>query len=805
MSNSFQREWSRKVKQVRASSFWQQVSSPPPGKIFRANRPPKRTECALDNNWALIAQGSLAPDGPARTGLDDLKTIMKSHFGLRLRAQLTTPDSPHILFQLTPPRPGQTVTRWDTAFRLDVSPTRIIVRAPSENALLQASLYLSNYCRLQTNPYLPLGRRTIKPNVQLHLACDLWGGFCTTQAWVHGREHDRNFIEMARVGVNCLPIMILLEDYLTEAPKPFRSLINPQAQAHRRRLAQLARSAAAQGVHVFLLAYNPKPKPDHPVFKHHPRAAGTMVHPSAFRVLCSSDQTTRQFLVDAWASLFHEIPELGGMLNLVGGEGFWHCLMAQPAERQKTCPRCSQRPGSQVVAQLINHLARGVHKKSPEARVLTWTYSATHWSHDRDHVDFINLLDPDHVIYQTEFDKDSVDWRPAGYGKHCWDYSAGRITPSPRSQHQRALCRPRNLPFSYKLQINNSIECLSVPYFPILYNQLSFWKNCRAAKPHAIHSRWLFDGANKSPAEELGYWSIWGDQSPYRDLEHTLRALAQRDFGPAAARHVLRAWKTFSQAMCHHPCLDYGIGPYFIGPAQPLVLNPDPLDNRDSIAPSWEFTHARLRSPARTLDPAFFGVFYWLWEKSATDDDTELVTKHPLFYYRPGFHALARRGPNTGQDVALQELQTMAQLWEKGIQQLRRAQPLLPPSCRPRFKNELILAQHLAYTWRSGANVEEFLRLRDTVLQFSCGYDLRAGHLRENLRDLDRMTEIAQQEIKIARQELTLVKGVEFLDLSLRLDMSTASLEEILRAKIAQVQTLLRQDLPAWRQQLQTW
>jgi hypothetical protein len=124
----------------------------------------------------------------------------------------------------------------------------------------------------------------------------------------------------------------------------------------------------------------------------------------------------------------------------------------------------------------------------------------------------------------------------------------------------------------------------------------------------AIHSRWLFDGACKSPSEELGYWSIWGRGTPFADLDHTLTAIAARDFGAAAARPVRRAWALMSAGMRHHPQLDYYRGPFFVGPGQPLVLDPDAAA-RPGVAPEG-------------LDAAFYGVFYWLWENSVTRDAT---------------------------------------------------------------------------------------------------------------------------------------------------------------------------------------
>ena len=786
-NKSFEEEWKEKVEKVRQSQFWRQVSSPPSGRIEPSTQKPRRHEVVVDSGWALMVEGDLTLDGPAHIGIEDLRRCLRSRFSTTLRKKPASPDAPALVFELAPDS-GTPTGRWDTGFHLRVDEkNQIRVRGASELALLRASLFLSNYWSLRRALCLPAGHRRVEPAFPLLMGADLWGGFNTTQAWIHGREDDDNFLELARIGINGVPIMTLFEDYVEVDPaSKFKSLANPQARANRERLSRLARQAARCGVHIFLMVYNPKLDPEHPVFAAHPGSRGAMQSDGAFRTLCSSDRTTRKFLVDSWASLFAEIPELGGLLTITGGEGFYHCFM-RSRDQAADCPRCSRRSGSEVVAELVNDVARGIRAQNPDALLATWPYSAGHWSGDRDQVDYIRQLDPEHVIFQTEIDKDSVDWRPAGYAKNIWDYSMSRVTPSERCRHQRRLCRDRDLPFSTKLETNTSIECLNVPYLPAVENQRRIWENARQLRPWAIHSRWLFDGACKAPSEELGFWTVWGRNTEFADLDRVIQALAQRDFGAAAAPGVRRAWRLFSEALRHHPALHYYVGSYFIGPGQPLVLDPE-----------------AVTQPGR-LDPAFYGQFYWHWETLATDDATAFAMKKPLFFYNPGFRALARRGPRRGQDVALEELQEMATLWERGARELEKAGKQVPKSCRQRFRQEWVLGKHLAYTWRSAANVEEFLRLRDTIREFSGQSWVRSGHARENVRDLDRMEEIARAELDLAQQDLSLIKGVDFLDLDLRLDMGTASTEVILKAKIQQVLNLLSTELPRWRKELLQW
>jgi hypothetical protein len=150
-------------------------------------------------------------------------------------------------------------------------------------------------------------------------------------------------------------------------------------------------------------------------------------------------------------------------------------------------------------------------------------------------------------------------------------------------------------------------------------------------------------------------------------------------------------------------------------------------------------------------------------------------------------------------------LEELASQWEQGALALRRAGPKVDRRCRARYRQEWVLTQFLALTWRSAANVELFLRLRDVVRAHSAQPWVREGHRRENLRDLDRMAVLAQAERRIARQAERLIAGADYLDLELRLDMGTAPTRQILRAKVEQLTALLDVELPAWRERLLRW
>lgn len=778
---SFEQTWNKKTSLVRNSAFWRKiVSMPPRAPISHANPTPKLNEIIVDSSWTVAIKGDVAADGPARAGINDLIDLAHHNFGLTLKPANKTSQT--IVFELKQNPSNKKLSRWERAFQLEASPRKIHIRGNSEGALLRASLYISNTWRLRRLPALNPGRRVIRPTIPIHIAADLWGGFNTTHAWIPGRENDSNFIELARMGVNVVPVMTRLEDYIAEAPKGFRSLINPQAGKNLRRLAQLADRMAKHDIQLMLMAYNPRLASDHPVFKENPNARGAMPH-GRFRCLCGSDAPTRKFLADTWASIFRAIPHLAGMMTIIGGEAFYHCYMR--TEGAKDCPRCRNRDASTAIAELVNDVACAVRHESDEVLIVCWPYSGGMWSHDRDQARLIKALDRRNVMFLSEIDRETVDWRPAGYGKFIWDYSLSYISISERCRSQLRMSRKRKIPFCCKIECNTSIECLNVPWLPVLENQRKAWENCRSLRPDAIMSRWLFDGSCKAPPEELGFWTIWGKGTPYADLSHTLNAIAQRDFGERAASFVRRAWRFFSDAMRHHPQLAYYIGPYFIGPCQPLVLREDNVEK---------------------LDAAFFGHFYWTQQEGTHSGDKSMyAAKRPLFYRRPGWSAIARRGPNAGKDVALDELREMARLWERGVAELVKARPFVPSHCQARFEREWVLGRYLALTWRSAANVEDFLRRREIVRKFSGRGALNYGYLKENLRDLREMRKIAEAELRIAETALPLIRDADYLDTALRMDMGTASTKQMLRAKIKQVSHLLKVDLPAREKELHKW
>src|SRR4029079_6208873 len=117
-------------------------------------------------------------------------------------------------------------------------------------------------------------------------------------------------------------------------------------------LGEAAKRAATFGVTLYFVAVSPKLPADHALFKRRPEVRGAQLsfHPTAagqpLHCLCSSSDQALGFHADVFGRMFRDVPELGGLILIIGGESYYHCFMrAAGAAKIGTtnCPHCNGR------------------------------------------------------------------------------------------------------------------------------------------------------------------------------------------------------------------------------------------------------------------------------------------------------------------------------------------------------------------------------------------------------------------------------------------------------------------------------
>ncbi|MHB8971615.1 MAG: hypothetical protein ACYC3X_18620 [Pirellulaceae bacterium] len=89
--------------------------------------------------------------------------------------------------------------------------------------------------------------------------------------------------------------------------------------------------------------------------------------------LCTSHPAVRQWLTDGLAYVFREVPDLAGVFTITASENQTNCAWSGPGP-QANCPHCKTRSSAEIIAEVNTAIEAGVHRSSPDARVLVWDW-----------------------------------------------------------------------------------------------------------------------------------------------------------------------------------------------------------------------------------------------------------------------------------------------------------------------------------------------------------------------------------------------------------------------------------------------
>lgn len=577
---------------------------------------------------------------------------------------------------------------------------------------------------------------------------------------------DDAFRLLAHAGVNG---MTIYGDWLCYVrSERFPELNSPDYDANIAVLRDAARRAQRYGVQLYYVPVSPKLLAQHPLFERYPAARGSRLFPGlsttpkSIHCLCSSDPESLAFHAEVFGNLFKEVPELGGLILIIGGESYYHCFMRPdrrdlPPGVRTNCARCASSQPEQVVNQLLAATAAGVHTNQPDARVMAWSYSGYIWSSDPQYLELVRGLPAD-VTWMSEIDKDQ--WmQKDGYQKRIWDYSIDYTGPSDIILAQSRLLEQRDLPLMVKHETALGLEAIHVPYVPSLHRIAQKWANVRSLQPVGVVQSWMFFGMWGSRAEELGWWANW---HPDLSAEQVLAEIARRDFDTRAPQ-ALQAWEHLSTAVAHLPYIpNYFTGPEFIGPAHPLFFDPN-----------------------EPIPELFSALLYYLQENEETFSTTVTEVRQPLTMNQlpqaHAAHSIRVEGQGDVWDVVIREYEQVARASGQAYELLLAAtEDVADGTIDTVYAEELILVEMVYRSWLTTVHSLRFLHCRD---QFTASADER--HRQE-------MIEIAEQELANARSARHIFVDAPWLDLGRRVDGEFPSSLTMIDAKIALLEQALK-------------
>lgn len=402
-----------------------------------------------------------------------------------------------------------------------------------------------------------------------------------------------------------------------------------------------------------------------------------------------------------------------------------------------------------------NLLARAFYEVRPDVQVAAWTYNFHPRTADRAEWDRrmqgVCRLDR-RVAYMSNFDS---FWsrRRDGLLQYAFDYGISLEVPSEDFRHaaeylvgeaRRDGRPPRTL--LTKIESRFGQESNTAPEIPCMQRWLQLYRavgDFDVLPIKGLIANWYHQGFFPTTVTELCGWSAYTAGPSDAEL---LAAVARRDFGPAGAPAAVEGWQKLSEAIGHFPFyynLSYTMN---AGPAQPFWLDPQAVSPRP-----WR------RGFVNSLA---------LMSMQATGD-----------------------GPGSGPENRAR-LRQLQQLWQAGVEDLRRAAAAAPTWTRPRAEEHLHMAQAFADKVDVTLRLVAWLDAREQW-QHAATDDGRRGAL-------DALEQIGHAELAAAQAGLPMyVRDSRLGYLNHGRGCFTA---ESIRAKIAALEKTLDEELPALRQ-----
>jgi len=452
----------------------------------------------------------------------------------------------------------------------------------------------------------------------------------------------------------------------------------PDNADHRlNKLKDLIDRASRYAIGVYIYLNEPRALPaDDPFYADHPEAKGhvydnnVMEGEGAYAALCTSDDAVRTSLTEGSAALFRAAPGLAGVILITMSEHVTHCWsrLSKAGGVAQGCPKCAQRDPADVVAEVVNLIAEGVHSVADQAEVIAWTWS---WdgAEEVPHAKIMGALGSD-VVVMGDFERGQ--W--IKQRKRRWfadEYMLSLPGPTDDFRKKRRLARELDRPMYAKIQIASTHELVTTPYTPVPFKLIEKFTNMKASGVTGYMGSWIFGNCPSIMTEIAGRYS-W-EPLPERP-ERFLTTLAARTYGPEGAPDAVAAWKRMSRAFSNYPFSQHLV---YRGPMNYTCIYP------------FKFKSDGIESPMSCYRPTRIGDTLD-WAKLGLDAPDEA-------------------------DFIREQFEILVSGWREGLSFLQRAVAHAPDALKDRAARDCGVAEATLLHLDSTTHIISFLRARDRL------------------------------------------------------------------------------------------
>ena len=349
---------------------------------------------------------------------------------------------------------------------------------------------------------------------------------------------------LAQAGVNGVWLQAVLHKLASCPWLPERSA---RYAERLKNLRSLVARAKKHGIRIFLYLNEPRSMPQS-FFTNRHQLKGTPEGDHA--ALCTSVPEVQEFIRSSVATVSRAVPELGGFFSISASENLTNCWSHGGGAK---CPRCSQRPPAEVIAEVSRLFQDGIRSAGSKAQLIAWDWG---WN-DAWAADVIKRLPAEAALQSVS--EWSLPIERGGVKSEVGEYSISAIGPGPRAQRHWKIARERGLKTIAKIQAGCTWELSAVPYIPAVENVARHAEKLRSANIDGLMLGWTLGGYPSPNLEVVSETLACGS------ADEAMQRVAERRFGPSLTPAVVKAWRGFSAAFREFP---YHIGVVYSGPQQ---------------------------------------------------------------------------------------------------------------------------------------------------------------------------------------------------------------------------------------------
>lgn len=556
------------------------------------------------------------------------------------------------------------------SFTLAVTTDECRIQASDTEGVRRAIYFLEDELLRADGPFLTIGKTQRAPFIKTRISRCFFGPIkrppMNRDELLDEVDYYPNeyLNRLAHDGVNALWLTVELKDLRKTS---LNIEVSPDRERRLEKLRKTVAKCRRYGIDVFIFTLEPIcMTPGDPLILAYPELGGVSVSGNYAKTFCPISDTAQTYLRESLHSIFSEVPDLGGLINLSYGEAPTTCLSeAKGTEGHMDCPRCADKKPWETLNASLSAMERGIHDAAPDAKFISWLYVP-----DGDSELVLDLVrhTPPGVVVQFNFESGGSKVQ-LDKARRASDYWLSYIGPSDSFRRVAAATNPESAGIAAKIQACNSHEVASVPFIPVPGQLFGKYREMRGLGVTSVMQCWYFGNMpsmmNRAAASELPFAPVGITEDAF------LYNLARRDWAAADASQVVEAWRLFAKAYDNYPLSNafQFYGPVTDGLVWPLHLKPVQLP----LGPTWR-------------------------------------VDYPISGDRIGE---CFSGPHTYPEI-LQLSEALSDTWNRGLQALTALKPKYAQE--PERLMDISVAQALGLQFRSSYNILRFYDLRERLL-----------------------------------------------------------------------------------------